>query len=497
MITTYQLSKFHGGISDNIREQSGTTFSISKHFDIFSNPGILTPYRSFEADQTISSGSDLKPYLVKEGLLGSDGKLYGLGQVVATGYTKIVSKSSPQSGNWSLPSTAEGNGTVIHGSFGEYYQILWGFQGTNQLWKWPLGGSIINSVAIVGATITSVANGVIASDDNYYTAYNNIVVRIGAGGSTFDDACLTLPAHLKITSICTYGTYLAIGACEKNSTSTGVSYVYIWDLVQEDPQEVLDWGEGSLQVLGNIEGKLCGISDKYIGSSLSVNYGSLVVRQWKGGDVTITKEIMVPAGVSNALKNFKVIKNNKLYFYAKLPTSSSTYNEGIFVVGRRDVNYEYAITLDQIHETATSFEGIWAAGNFWFIAHSGDGSVAKTDDSVAFTETSIYESQKFNGGDVSKPKEITGIALTYKPLPSGAKALLKYRVDAINATSSWITAFQDSATSSVAHEALCEEYNNEKAFSDGKEIEFRLESTGGAEITGLKFVLNTLDTQIN
>lgn len=491
----YYISAFHGGMSDDIREPSGVTFGITKHFNIFANPYRMTPYRSFEADTNDgSSATGMKQYKVKDGLLGSDGALYGLGETAA-GLTKIVKKAAPQSGNWSLPATAEGNGAVIHGSFGEYKGSLFGFQGTNQLWRWIMGGGITNTLTgVVGAVITSVANGVIASDDNYYTAYNNIIVRVNAS-MALEDGVLTLPSNLKITSITNYGLYLAIGCCEKNSTSSGSSMVYIWDLVQDDPQEALDWGEGSLMVLGNVEGRLIGISDKYIGSNLSTDKGSIVIRGWRGSDVQIMKEINATGNVANALKQFKVIKNSKLYFYAKIPTSASTYNEGIFVVGRRGVNYEFAVTLDQVHETATSFEGIWAAGNYWFIAHSADGSIDKTDDANNYSNTSIYESQKLNGGDSSKEHGIGGIAVSYLPLPAGGQVVAKYRVDAIHDTASWITIFTDNTDGSCSHEATGVEANDTE-FADCKEVQVRIESTGGAEITGLKVVLDTHDSQI-
>src|SRR3990167_9585350 len=44
------LKRFDGGISDDIREPSSNKFSITKHFDIYSNSYRLTPYRDVEDD---------------------------------------------------------------------------------------------------------------------------------------------------------------------------------------------------------------------------------------------------------------------------------------------------------------------------------------------------------------------------------------------------------------------------------------------------------------
>jgi hypothetical protein len=497
MRITYNFNKFHGGMSDDVREPSDVTFGVSKHFDIFSNPMRLTPYRSFENDSSDGATADgMKQYAVQNGFLGSDGKVYGLGKIVVSGYTKLFYKTSADATGWIELASGEGNAAVNYGSFGEYKSSLFGFQGTNQMWRKIIGGAINNSFGTTGATITSVSNGIIAADDCYYAAYNNVIVRVNAALSAMEDGVLTLPSNLKVTSICNYGLYLAIGCCEKNSTSTGQSMVYIWDLVQDDPQEALNWGEGALMVLGNVEGRLVGISDKYMSSASSLGSGSLVIKGWRGSDVQTMKEIIAVGDTTGLVKSYKVMKNNKLYFYAKVPTSASTYNEGIWVVGRRGVNYEFAITLDQVHETATSFEGIWSGGNFWFIAHSGDGSIARTDNNATFSNTSVYESQRLNGGDTSFWKKILGIAVSYSPLPTSGAVTAKYRVDAVNNTASWTTIFTDSTDGSMSHEAVSvEDLLGE--YADGKEIQVRLESTGGAEITGLKVQLDTLQSQIN
>ncbi|MFS6749783.1 hypothetical protein, partial [Staphylococcus aureus] len=68
------LSQFDwsGGISDNNRQVRlyrknyfADSFIISKHFDIFSNPGKITPYRDLGADTNDGSTSTgMKQYVV-------------------------------------------------------------------------------------------------------------------------------------------------------------------------------------------------------------------------------------------------------------------------------------------------------------------------------------------------------------------------------------------------------------------------------------------------
>src|SRR3990167_4770056 len=171
-----KINRFDEGISDDPREPilERNAASLIKHFDCFSNPFKLTPYRSTETDTATNvSSTDAKQYDIRDFKLGIDGKLYALGKN-ASGYPKVMKKTDPTTGNWlssagNNASTAEGegNGARISGCFIEWQDAFWFFQGTNQVAKCTLAGTITNSVATVGSTITSVAQGVIANNTLY------------------------------------------------------------------------------------------------------------------------------------------------------------------------------------------------------------------------------------------------------------------------------------------------------------------------------------------
>lgn len=486
-----QTNRFWGGISDDPNQETPSVFQVTKHFDIFTQPFRLTPYRSLEADENDgSSSTGMKQYDVREMILASDAKLYGLGTKSANSNTKVFRKDTPESGNWTVPSSAEGSANVIRGCFVEYYNNLYGFQGTNQVFKYgdiTSSPTFTNSAATVGATITSVANGVIAKDDVLYMAYNNIIVSVDSGG-TITDNVLTLPGHLKVTSLDTYGNYLAIGCAHKDNPTEGRSIVFLWDLVQDDVTESIDFGDGALLVLAEIEGRLIGVSDEFIDSDLSAGNGAIMIRSWAGGAPQVMKQIPAKANATGALLQWKVKKGSKLYFSAKIPQNAgATENfEGIFVVGRRGTTYPYAVTLDTIDENVDSngIQGFGNAGNIWFIAHSGDGSIDKTDDSANYNFTSIYESQVFMGDDPAKPKALHVVRVTNDPLPSGGSLTLKYRVDN---DSTWKTIFVSDTDDAVSYEAVREEEDSDDAFDDFHSIEFRLESDGGAVPKSLSF----------
>lgn len=477
---------FYEGISDDPRIESLSQHQVSKHFDIFSNPRKITPYRDLEADTNDgSTATGMKQYFVKDFFFASESaRLYGLGQT-AGGLTKIVYKADATTGNWTLPSSAEGNGAVKNDCFFEFKDYAWGFQGTNQIFKYGLlSGSptITNSASTVGSTITSVANGVIASDANAYMAYNNVIVRIAPGG-TITDSAKTVPANYKITSLTNYGNYLAIG-CSPIQPYNGKSKVFLWDLASDLFYDTVEWGAGDLRVLDNVDGVLVGVTDLYLNNSVGAGRGSLVIKIWQGGTPQVVKQIFTKALTNKQIPLSKAVKEGRLYFSAKIMTNDAgtTYNEGIWSFGRKNSSYSWALSIDYVVESANT-SGIQAfgnAGNYFFATHSADGSISKTNDAASYTFTSIVESQVYGFGNVYKYKKLECVQVSTVPLTTGQSLTLKYRVDG---ATSWTTIGTMSTVGQMSHEFYGIESTG-APFVSAKEFEFRLESTGGAEITG-------------
>ena len=484
-----KVNNFSGGISDSPRKPSASEFQITKHFDIHTDPGILIPYRSLEADtETSVSATDLKQYLVRDFVYAStSAKLYGLGQT-SGGLTKIVQKADATTGLWTLPATSEGNGVVKNGCFFEYKDYLWGFQGTTQLFKWGLLSgtpSITNTAKTVATAITSVSNGIIQPSTGFaYVAYNNAIVRIESNTTTITDVAKTVPTNLKITSLCNFGTNIAIG-CSPISSFNGTSKVFIWNGSSDLFTETLDFGEGDLRVLEVVEGVLVGIVDRYLNNAVGAGKGSMVVMVYAGGSPQVIKEIFTKALVNKTIPISKFVKNNRLFWAAKIMTNSAgtEYNEGIWSFGRKNVNYPNVLTIDVVEENANTsgIEAIGIAGNYFFTAHSADGSVGKTNDASTYAYTSVFESQIYDFGNIAITKRLDMFSLYTAPMPTGGSVTVKYKVDAE-------TSFTTIGTLSTVGALSRDFYNIESSganFPTFKEIQFRIESvTGGAEITG-------------
>jgi len=478
-------NNFFGGVSDDPRKQIGGECIISKHFDIFSQPNRLVPYRSLEADtETSVSATDLKQYVVQDAFYATaSGKLYGLG-VNGTGLTKIVQKADATTGLWTKPDSSEGNGARQQGCFFEFKDYAWGFQGTNQIFKWGLLSgtpSITNSVATVGATITSVANGIIAADGNGYMAYNNVVVRIATDASTITDSAKTVPAEYKITSLTNYGSYMAIG-CSPKYSYNGESKVFIWNLSSDLFAETIPWGEGELRVLDVVEGMLVGVSDRFLNNATGAGIGSMIIRGYSGGAAQVLKEVFTKALVGKTIPTAKTVKSGRLFFAAKIMTNSAgtEYHEGLWSFGRKNVNYPFSLTLDIVCEEANTsgIQGFTTAGNFFFIFHSNDGSIAKTNDVSTYRYTSIFETLIL--GDGFTNRQLKRFILTTAPLPTGGSVTVKVKNDDD-------TSFTTIGTYSTVGGTFRKFVNIEStsaAFPTSRESQFRIESTGGAEITG-------------
>jgi hypothetical protein len=508
------LHRFDGGLVDDIREPLSNKFGISKHFDIFSNPFRLTPYRSTTAESDATSAAHLATLNLRHFRLGKNGLMYALGDD-GSSHPQVYQKTDPTTGNWSASTTAAGSAAKIYGAFQEWAGAFWMFSGTTNLSKWTIGSTFTNTVATLGTSITTVAHFVIGADDNMYGFYNNKVIRISNAGVVTDNVLTNLPSDMRITSACRWGTYIAIGMAygtSATSSPTGISRVFIWDMVTTSTvNDAVDWGEGALMVLGNIEGRVVGVSNKFLETpsgltSLAVGQGSMVVRMWSGAAPQVMKEVV--ANQSVTLGRFiqdVVVKDNKMYWVASVPlapdstATESTYNLGIWAFGRKNINSDFALSLDYIEENVDTanfyINSFGAAGNYWFINHSASNSVRKTDNTATYSFTSIYETPIINYtfglrnrliADSSAVKKLLGVTVQFDPLPSGGTVVLKYRKDE---ETSWTQIFTYSTTSAVYHSAINIESSG-AALPAYKELQLRLESTGGAIITGIKLVFD-------
>ena len=489
MPQTILIQSFDGGIADDIRAANPNEFAVAHHFDTYSKRHKLTPYRDME-----NEAGTLGVYAIKSVELFTDSggtqNLYALGNVSGQTYPQILEKSvNMVTGTFATSTTGAGAaGTVIATS-------LRGYAKTNKLYFMKTSGStvIIDSydpvtdtyVSTVGTISATSSTGVYPrpfrhpQDDVLYFGAGNIIASLN--NTTFTAAALTLPTGLIITSITDYGIYLAIACAPKNQGEK--SYTFLWgrDTSLTTVEETIDAGEGSLLVLENVEGELIGVSSSAQTAGTVVDIApKIIVRQYSGGFMRSIKEIAwTGSGTpTTLLQNLKAKKDDKLFFACKQYIENKTVNQ-LWVVGKNRQGQVFC-TPDRLVNNDTALtgniDGFDLIGDYLWVAYNGDGSLKRTDDAANYTVTAIYESALFNLGESGRKKDLIGVTVMTDFLPAAGQVVLKYKKDEETTFTEIFTLTTDNSISYGIPFVL-----------EFKEIVFRIESTGGAVITGLKF----------
>lgn len=472
-----KITNFGGGISDDPRQNSSNSFAIAKHFDI-SNPYRLTPLHGTVANETKALG--IAKFLYAPWGAATTYRLYGYGVKSGTTapalYIYDIDAGVPDGTNWATPITAEGttNGRNTQAFF-YYKDYIYMWTGTT-LSRWNVLTFTYTDAyqSITAATVAQPVHH--PADDIAYFFANNVVYTQTDNGTTWATA-LTLPDNMYIVSACAYGNYLAI-SCNPKSTQNGNPVTFLWDRDSSlaTLTERIDMGEGAVKHIANLGGNLIAVVNFFTSNAYGLNQSKLLIKRVVGTTATTIKTLPVD-NTNSLLYTTSFIRDNKLYFPAKLINDGDT-NIGIYAV-----DYLGRINLEVIDADATSYEGIFCIANLWWLAHSGDGSVNRTVVDGTFATESIYESQKFNGGDSSQQNKLVGITVMTDPMPTTGSITLKYRMDSSTA---WTTIFTHTTDNSISHSAINIEATG-ATLPTFYEAQFQIISTGGAIVTGFKF----------
>jgi hypothetical protein len=514
------VHRFDGGMADSPYSRGEGQFSVAKHFDTLTYPHRLRPYRGTQTDLLTQTG-------IGNFLIGQD-SYYGLGVSPAspTVTNVVYKKSTSLTDAWERVSLSATDIIAVSAPryelFLEYRRYSGGVQrkifiaGTNNIHLIDPAG--ILAVVDHALTFTNIAQGVVhAKDDRLYIPYDNKIAVFDSppsgSGDTWTDAALTLPATERITSITPYGNYLAIATVPEralagvaNTNSAYTSKVYLWDrdISLATVSEVIDWGTGLLRVLNTLDGVLIGLSDTSGTSPSIFDIDSIQIKGYQGAQPFLIKEITTtkqtttaPDALINPRVNF--INRNRLYFSLNIVGGgSSPAYYGLWSLGKSKVTGTYGVTIEYGATNDHSDTGVLAAlivGDLVQFAHTAAGtltrSISSTSLSTAYAATSFYESlinPRMPDGDYYAKKQLLAVSCHYTPLVG--TVVMKYRVDG----GSWVTIFTESTAGVTVTEATVVASGAE--FSAGRNYEFRIESTGSAEITGFHYKYENLETNL-
>lgn len=487
-IITRKINRFDGGMANDIRSKDPYKARLIKNLDAFSFPNKIVPRRDSESGNDTSSRKIYDfAYLDTLGLVG-----VGTSSNLAT----IFYKNTYTDATWNQ--TANNQSDIAENKRDDGFLVYYATKGRFYL---PTGSTTIGGYDPTGAgawtdqtlgDLTYGSRGLVHSkDDNLYVSYRNKIARYD--GTTWTTTALTLPLRYVITSLCEYGNYLAIG-CRTSDSFGDRSRVFLWDRDSSVTtlSESIDWGYGKLAYIEEYKGHIIGASyqDSSVFGSNRIGPERISIKAYSGSQADtlielIGDESIYPATVSGQLYGRGFQKtNDRLYFLAGIEIDGSV-NNGLWSIGRNG-NNPLAIQLEYLpnNDTAvTSMEGFYVVGSFAFISYDGAGAMSKTTESRSFTATSIYETLKDDLEDASITKKLVGVSVMTKALGSGAQVVIKYKADS---DSSWTTIMTHSTVNSLTKSAINIE-STSAVLPQFKEIQFRLESTGGAEILGLTF----------
>lgn len=514
---TVTVQNFHSGIADDIYNSNIGEFSIAKHFDILTYPKRLQPFRGMTSD-TAST-------LIGNLMMASSGSIYGSGSVSGVGRLFVRSGYGASDGYGDVPNLSQSSGVAIVYPFLVEFTnsktvrtIYWA--GTNTIVNSdPAGGSSANTQTL---NFTSIGQGFVHPKDQIlYVPYNdaNNIPRIGtitSASETINGAVFTLPSQYQIPCLTNYGNYLAIPAYVAKGNTPNSSIVYLSDRDSSLTTftESIKWGAGTLQVLNNLDGVLIGVSAiSSLDGTQNQDSASIVIKGYNGGtDPFVIKEIRAnhlaasshPSATINPNVNF--IYKDRLYFSVNINPNDGVSNSyyGLWSVGKNKVNGQYTVTMERIATNDNSETGILAAafnGDFVSMVHSAVGTLTCTingaTSSATYGATSVYESvvnPEMPALDQIYNKSLISVGIQLLPLMSGQQVVMKYRVDS---TGSWTTLFTKTSSSPDSNLTTFElPLSGSVGAVSGRNIEFRLESTGGAIITGYSYKYEILKSNL-
>ena len=510
-----KIDKFDGGIVNDPRDSRENVARIISNFDILTNPRKMSPYRDSEDGDTDSNNKRIRNFAIAL-RTGTTYSLYGLGVTTGAGvaevyYKNLTDTSTNDLGDGGFTETlnnASASGAANFDLF-VYYALQGRIYGAkaNVIWAYDPAGSATFAEGGTGeslnVTYTSIAQGLVHSkDDILYVPYDNKIARNNAG--TWTATVLTIPTHYVISSICEFGNFIAIAAAP--IAGIGNSRVYLWDRDSSlvTLSESIDWGEGVIKILEEVDGELIGISQ--IGGAATgsipliatASFADKVIFRRLVGTRAIKFLTLIGGSDTTVLPIAKQKANQRLYFMM-IVTLNGALREGVWSIGRPTIDSPFVLVHERTPNNATALTSPilynFILAEDYLLQSYNDTAVfemSKTIDTATFTsQIAIYESQIFDGRrkgfDASYYKKLKEISVTTEFLPAAGDVRMRYRTDANIPSGSWTTIFTNTTDNSISRTGINIASTGAELPDDYKEIQFRIESLGNAEITGLIF----------
>ena len=508
-MSVVKINKFSGGLAEDVREKRTDTFAIAKNFNTFDND-YLKPYRNTESE-SLSIGT-INGYKITDAVVNtssnstSQKNIFFLGRASTVSYVaKLFEKStllgalddaSSITSNIGLATNGDDSGNnVVPNTLVSYNKKLF-FLATDSssntyLRSYDRNTATLTNIGTISDYPLNVSGTVIPrpfihpkSGKMYIAVGGKLYSYDPTGGLIADPIVIPNSTEVVCTSMCDYGGYLAVATAPKNQGNP--SKVILWDMTSSLITEIVDFGEGALMVIENVDGAIIGLSADSTGGSSPFSISPrLVMRGYQAGTPSILKSIPT---TTVQLKNFKQKQNNKLYFIGKV-TIQGVQAFQVFVCGKNRSG-NWFLNPDRLINNDTAVDeilGFNLIGDYLWAGYrtSSVNYLVRTDDANTLTATSIYESLINHGmADEDRTKKKTLKAISIAKTSTTGQLVLKYRIDTQN-SANWVTICTLTAGTKLNMKAVRESAG--APLGTGYEFQFRVESTAGAEPTEIKY----------
>lgn len=488
------ITNFNGGIAEDPREHKTDSFVTCKGFNSSTKDHTLVPYPETEAE-TLSSG-DITEKRISDVIVANDGILLAVGRNSAATPTTfdLLDKDSSTdiSSAWTSFTSLSGVGGYRKNSLSFYKGSYFVYDEGFNIRKYDGSWSNIGNLGI-----TSYWDSMLVPKPFIHPLDDNLYFAVSQSISVLDNTTLTafsgspIPTDMFVSSLTDFGAYLAI-ACAP--AINGVSRVFLWDrdTTRTTFTENINWGEGSLLVLENVGGVLVGVSVSDNSYSTTTQFVTtknkkLTIRAYTGGTPQVIKELEVSD--TFVLRNIKAQVNGKLYF-------GGDYDDSLYVV-YKDRTGRIVVSKDRLLNNGsaiTTLRGFSVVGDYLFAMYDTAGSSGlfyRTKVSPSYTASSTYTTLKnplMEVGDRGKKKKLHYVSVG-KTSTTG-QLVCSVSVDGGSYTT---------VSTLTAGGKLFKKESRTTAgtpFTDGYEFQFKVESTGGAEFTELKYAYEDIEKNI-
>ena len=488
-----KITRFDGGMAEEDRDLG------NGYFKYLENVNAGEKARGLKQERDVV-GADSTRTLLKT--ISVDNVIYGLGKSTSGGNFALY-KSIDYGATFSEINPASTSTFLqVENPFLVYYQGYIYFYNGIYIGKYTVSsGAITGDWLTLGIGGNTVSVGVQWQGELYGFSGQRIYA-INIVGNTFGEdivkedvtfaGYIDIPTDQAIVELVPYGNLMAV-ICK---SSVGDAVMYLWDGVTTTSfYDIISIGDSNVAGTSLVDGVIKVVVSDGLGFK---------IKQYNGN--TFTTELNYLGRKNNTGDNFTYVisrvktHNNFLYFLigATRPNTNTTVNSFSVQLARygsqtsgqqkslsvyKDLNFVPS-SITRLTDRQNDFNIMLTTSGYYaiFCAIQDNASTLTIKEIRTTTTTAlagIIETSIFTGGDSSIEKKLSEMSIMCEPLTTGQSIKLSYKPDA---DTTWTEIQTIDTVGTITYEPVLEADGSNLRTS--KEVAFRFELLGGAELTG-------------